>query len=93
MLQELNKPPPESLAQKWANLPSTTRIGILAGVGSFGALAVISFFWFCLRQRKKGRLEHALEDAKYNAERTEMLNYQSSWKQSEFRHGGYTKVN
>lgn len=92
MLQELNKPPPESLSQKWANLPSGTRIGIIAGGSGAGALAIIAFFWFCLHQRKKGRLEHALEDAKFNAERAEMLNYQNSWKQSEFRHGGYTKV-
>jgi hypothetical protein len=45
-----------------------------------------------LRQRRKGRLENALDDSRYATERTEMENYQNDWKQSEWKHSGYSKV-
>ncbi|KAL2860779.1 glycoside hydrolase family 16 protein [Aspergillus lucknowensis] len=88
-LEEINKPPPKSLSQKWAELPSGAKIGVYAGAAGVGAILLALFIFFVIRQRKKGRLEHALDDSKWNEERTEMNNYQQNWKQSEWKNGGY----
>lgn len=92
-LNELNKPPAQSLAQKWASLSQGAHIGIYCGAAAAGVLAIVAVALFCMRQRRKGRLEHALDDARYNTERNEMNNYQSDWKQSEWRNSGYRQVN
>ncbi|GLI75473.1 hypothetical protein PoHVEF18_003727 [Penicillium ochrochloron] len=92
VLDELNKPPAKSLAEKWADLGNGAHIGIYAGAAAAGVLAIVALALVCLRQRRKGRLEHALDDSRYATERTEMQNFQNDWKQSEWKHGGYSKV-
>lgn len=88
-LQELSQ---KTLAQKWAALPEGAHIGVYVGAAAAGVLIFVALGLCCLRQRRKGRLEHALDDARFNNERTEMMNYQSDWKQSEWKHGGYSQV-
>ncbi|KAL4765478.1 glycoside hydrolase family 16 protein [Aspergillus foveolatus] len=90
--EEISKPPPKSLSEKWDDLPSGAKAGVYVGAAAAGAILLALFIIFFIRQRKKGRLEHALDDAKFNNERNEMNNYQSSWKQSEWRNGGYQPV-
>ncbi|PWY92637.1 concanavalin A-like lectin/glucanase [Aspergillus heteromorphus CBS 117.55] len=92
---ELNKVPKETLAEKWAKLSTGAKTGIYVAIAVVGAGAASAFIFFCLKQRKSGRLEHALNDAKWDSERTEMDNFQSEWKQSEWRHKprGYQPVN
>ncbi|OGE49639.1 hypothetical protein PENARI_c020G07007 [Penicillium arizonense] len=92
-LTELNKPPAKSLAEKWDDLGQGAHIGIYCGAAGAGVLAIAAFLIFCLRQRRKGRLEHALDDSRYAENRTEMQNFQNDWKQSEWKHGGYQQVN
>ena len=89
-MTELNKPPPLTLSEKWNNLSSGARIGIIAGAAGAGAIALGAFMIFVLKQRKKGRLEHALADAQWNSERAEMNNHQSGWRHSGY--GGYRQV-
>ncbi|CEL07446.1 hypothetical protein ASPCAL10603 [Aspergillus calidoustus] len=91
-LEEINKPPPKSLADKWNELPSGAKIGVYCGAAAAGAILIALFIFFFIRQRKKGRLENALDDAKWNTERNEMNNFQTNWKQSEWKHGGYQPV-
>ncbi|RAH43733.1 glycoside hydrolase family 16 protein [Aspergillus brunneoviolaceus CBS 621.78] len=90
---ELNKEPEKTLAQKWAELPTGAKIGVYAGSAAVGAMLLAAFILFFVRQRKKGRLEHALDDAKWNTERTEMDSFQQNWKQTEWRSkSGYKPV-
>ncbi|KAL2835020.1 concanavalin A-like lectin/glucanase domain-containing protein [Aspergillus cavernicola] len=91
-VEEINKAPPKSLADKWNDLPSGAKIGVYAGSAAAGAILLALLAFFVIRQRKKGRLEHALDDAKWANERTEMNDFQSNWKQSEWKHGGYRPV-
>ncbi|PYH63542.1 glycoside hydrolase family 16 protein [Aspergillus vadensis CBS 113365] len=91
-VEQLNKPPPKSLSEKWNELPSGAKAGVGIGVAAVGASCLAGFIFFCVRQRKRGRLEHALNDAKWDSERTEMNNFQSEWKQSEWKHKGYQPV-
>lgn len=90
-MQRLNHPP-QSLAEKWAALPEAAHIGIYCGAAAAGILILVALGFVCLRQRRKGRLEHALDDARYNNERNEMENYQSDWKQTEWKSNGYYQV-
>ncbi|KAH8426869.1 glycoside hydrolase family 16 protein [Aspergillus melleus] len=92
-VEELNKPPPKSTAEKWAELPMAARVGIYCGAAAAGIILIVAFVFFFIKQRKRGRLEHALDDAKWNNNRTEMTNFQSDWKTTEFRNkGGYQPV-
>ncbi|KAL4921839.1 concanavalin A-like lectin/glucanase domain-containing protein [Aspergillus aurantiobrunneus] len=91
-LEEINKPPPKSMSEKWDELPQGAKVGVYVGAAAGGSILLALFIFFFIRQRKKGRLEHALDDSKFNAERTEMNDFQSNWKQSEWRHGGYQPV-
>lgn len=85
--------PPESLSQKWNDLGTGAHVGVYIGAAAAGALIFVGLGLWCLRQRRKGRLEHALDDARYTNERTEMENYQNDWKQTEWKHNGYHQVN
>lgn len=91
-LTEINKKPAETLAQKWDNLGEGAHVGVYVGAGVAGAAMVGAFAFWCLRQRRKGRLEHALDDTRYNDQRSEAANYQNDWKQTEWRNSGYRQV-
>lgn len=89
----INKEPEKTLAEKWAEVPTGGKIGVYVGSAAAGAMLIAGFIFFCLRQRRKGRLEHALDDTKWNSERTEMNNFQTDWKQSDWStRGGYKQV-
>ncbi|OJJ60704.1 hypothetical protein ASPSYDRAFT_87282 [Aspergillus sydowii CBS 593.65] len=91
-LEEINKPPPKSLSDKWNDLPTGAKAGVYIGAAAAGSILLALFIFFFIRQRRKGRLEHALGENKFNNERNEMNNFQNNWKQSEWRHGGYQPV-
>lgn len=92
-LNELNKAPKKTLAEKWADLGEGAHVGVYVGAGVAGAAMVGAFLWWCLSQRRKGRLEHALDDTRYNSQRDDAQNFQNDWKMSEWRNSGYKQVN
>lgn len=91
-MTELNKKPAETLAEKWAKLGEGAHIGIYVAAGVVGAAVIGAFGYWCKRQRRKGRLEHALDDTKYNDQLAESENFQNDWKMSEWRTSGYRQV-
>ncbi|KAL4778815.1 concanavalin A-like lectin/glucanase domain-containing protein [Aspergillus varians] len=91
-VKEITKPPPKSLSEKWDDVPQGAKVGVYVGSAAVGAILLALFVLFFIRQRKKGRLEHALDNAKFSNERTEMNDFQNNWKQSEWKHGGYQPV-
>lgn len=92
-VDELNKEPEKSLAEKWADLPTAAKTGVYCGAAAAGVLLIAGAALYFVRQRKKGRLEYALDDAKWNTERNEMNNLQTTWKASEWGNKGYQPVN
>lgn len=84
-VEELNKVPAESVGDKWDKLGNGAHIGVYAAAGVVGAACVAGFLWWCMRQRKQGRLENALGDNQMANDRSEMPEYQQDWKQSEWR--------
>lgn len=91
-LEELNKPPPKSTAEKWAEVPTAAKVGIYCGAAAGGIILIVGFVFFFIKQRQRGRLEHALNDAKWNGDRTDLTSFQPEWKQTEVRHNGYQPV-
>ncbi|KAJ5555204.1 Concanavalin A-like lectin/glucanase subgroup [Penicillium sp. DV-2018c] len=92
-LTELNKPPAKSLSEKWDDLGQGAHIGVYIGAAVVAAICVAGLVFFCLRQRRKGRLEKALENDVTMDNRNENNNFQNDWRQSEWKqHGGYQQV-
>lgn len=62
-------PPKLTLAQKWHNLPSGTKLAIYCGAGGGAALLFSLILCSCIRQRRKGRRERAAFNARIEQER------------------------
>jgi hypothetical protein len=92
-VEQLNKVPEKSLSEKWADLPTAAKTGVYCGAAAAGVLIIAGGAFYMIQQRKKGRLEYALDDAKWNNERTEINNLQTTWKASEWGNKGYRPVN
>lgn len=94
VLEELNKPADKSLSEKWDDLGQGAHIGVYIGAAVAGAICIAAFLFFCLRQRRQGRLENALGSNPVPLNRDEMQNFQKDWRQSEWKqNGGYQQVN
>ncbi|KAH7037092.1 concanavalin A-like lectin/glucanase domain-containing protein [Microdochium trichocladiopsis] len=78
--ENLNKPPEKTVADKWNELPSSSKTGIYAAAGGVGGIALIAMIWFCIKKRKEGRKEAALAAAKDEEERLEMERWKKEGK-------------
>ncbi|RAL02580.1 glycoside hydrolase family 16 protein [Aspergillus ibericus CBS 121593] len=82
---EIEKQPAKTLAQKWADLGTAAHIGVYCGAAAFAAIAIAGFVFYCLRQRRQGRLERALGEGQPQApDPTEMETYKKQWRQSDW---------
>jgi len=68
----------KSVSQKWNSLSHTTKLAIEASAGGAAAIAILAFAFFCIRQRRAGRREKALEDAKWEKSSAELLAYRGA---------------
>ena len=68
----------QTLSQKWNSLSHTTQVGIAAGIGGAILIALCAFIFFCLRQRRAGRKERALEEAEWEKNNAERMAYRSA---------------
>ncbi|KNG91591.1 transglycosidase, GH16 family, partial [Aspergillus nomiae NRRL 13137] len=90
---EINKKPTKTLAQKWDDLGKAAHIGVYCGAAAAGALVVAAFAMWCVRQRRKGRLERGLaEDPPTTSKPIVMEDYKKRWRQSDWAHRGYQAV-
>jgi uncharacterized protein HemX len=85
---EINKTPAKSLSQKWNDLSDGAHIGVYCGAAVAGALIVGALVFYCLKQRRNGRLQRALHDGQYSAELTTLEESKLRWRQSELRGKG-----
>jgi hypothetical protein len=79
----INKKPAETLAQKWDDLGNGAHIGVYCGAAVAGVLLIGAFAWFCIRQRRDGRLQRALNDGEHEEELTTLAENKMRWRQSE----------
>jgi beta-lactamase regulating signal transducer with metallopeptidase domain len=66
------------LSQKWKSLSHTTRVAIVAAIGAGALIALCAFIFFCIRQRRAGRNERALEEAEWEKNNAELMAYRSA---------------
>ncbi|KAJ5238149.1 Concanavalin A-like lectin/glucanases superfamily [Penicillium chrysogenum] len=87
-ITQINKKPAKTLSQKWDDLGQGAHIGVYCGAAVAGALLIGIFVFYCLKQRRDGRLQRALNDGEYSAELTTLEESKLRWRQSELRSKG-----
>ncbi|EXJ81283.1 murein transglycosylase [Capronia epimyces CBS 606.96] len=67
----------QTMKQKWNGLTPTTKYIIIGVVGGVILLALAIFAFCCIRQRRAGKHEKLVEDAKYEQNAAEVLAYRA----------------
>ena len=67
----------QTTTQKWNSLSSTTKIAIAASVGAVLLISILVFAVCCIRQRRAGKKERLMEDAKFEKSTAELLAYRA----------------
>lgn len=78
----LSKPPPKSLKQRWAGLPSGAKIAVGASIGAFLAIILVAWAFCCIKQRRAGKREGALVEAAYEKDTAELMRYRGEMARS-----------
>ncbi|PCH06157.1 Concanavalin A-like lectin/glucanases superfamily [Penicillium occitanis (nom. inval.)] len=91
---EINKSPPESLSEKWNKLSNGVHIAVYSVAAGVGAIMLALALFYCISQRRKGRLERQGFETQYNAEVLQMDDYKKNRTKSELGLGskGYTQL-
>lgn len=84
--EEVQKPPPKSLSQKWAELPNGAKIAIYCSIAAVVALGISIMAFCCVKQRRLGRKEYSLEQSKFLSDQDNNVTLRSNW------NGGYKQV-
>ncbi|KAL9083020.1 MAG: hypothetical protein Q9159_006039 [Coniocarpon cinnabarinum] len=74
--EDANKPPPQSMTQRWHGLTTGAKVGIAAGAVGAAALGGLAFVFFFFKQRRAGKKERLAADAAWDREHTELMSYQ-----------------
>lgn len=67
----------ESVVKRWQGLSETAKIAIGASVCGAASIAAIIFAFCCIKQRRAGKHERLLEDAKFEKDRVELLAFRA----------------
>ncbi|KAI1328659.1 glycoside hydrolase family 16 protein [Xylariaceae sp. FL0255] len=76
--QSINKPPSESISQKFDALPQATKTGIYAAAGAVGGILFLLLGFYYFKQRRRGAREAAAAQKRYDDERFEMEKWAAS---------------
>ena len=67
----------QSARQKWNGLSKEAKIAIAASVIGVAAICVAVFIFCCIKQRRVGKHEKLVEDAKFEKNQSELMAYRS----------------
>ncbi|RMZ82970.1 hypothetical protein DV737_g1833, partial [Chaetothyriales sp. CBS 132003] len=67
----------QSVKQKWNGLSKTAKIAIVSSVGGVALVCAAVFAFCCFKQRRAGRHERLIEDAKFEKDTAELLAYRT----------------
>ncbi len=73
--QNVSKPPPESINQKFNKLSTGVKIGIAAGIGAAIVGLICLFCIYCIKQRRSGRREREAADLAYEKDTAELIQF------------------
>ncbi|EEQ32262.1 hypothetical protein McanMca71_005635 [Microsporum canis] len=76
---EINKPPPKSLAQRWRELSSGAKIAIFASIGGAVILGMGIIAFCCVKQRRAGRREFSMENSKFIEDQNNVMAMRTQW--------------
>ncbi|KAI1613693.1 extracellular cell wall glucanase Crf1/allergen Asp F9 [Exophiala viscosa] len=74
----------KTIKQKWNGLPQTTKYIIIGVVGGVLLIVASVFAFCCIRQRRAGKHERLIEDAKYEKNAAEVLAYRADMTKMRF---------
>ena len=78
--ETLNRPPPKTVAQRWAGLSTGAKIAIYVSIAAV-VLAILGVSTICcISQRKAGRRERALADANWEKDHAEAMAYRARYR-------------
>lgn len=85
--KHINKPPAPSAAERWQRLSPVAKIVVIvAPLAILAVLTVIGCFC-CVKQRRLGRRERAMEDAAWDKQHAEMMAYRRQMQAGAFGQG------
>jgi beta-glucanase (GH16 family) len=67
----------QTTRQKWNSLPSGTKIAIAASAAGVLLVSIVVFAFCCIKQRRAGKRERLMEDAKFEKSTAELLAYRA----------------
>lgn len=67
----------QSASQRWNGLSSGAKIAIVASVCGVAAVGLAVFVFCCFKQRRIGKHERLVEDAKFEKNQAELMAYRS----------------
>lgn len=70
--------------EQWDGLSTGAKIGVAGGIVGFFALCFIAFIFYCMRQRKAGKLEKAKADKEWDGHQAELEAYRNQMKRGDF---------
>lgn len=74
----------QKVNEEWQGLSTGAKIGIAAGVIGFFAICLIAFAFYCMKQRKAGKMEKAKADKEWDGHQAELMEYRNRMKRGDF---------
>ncbi|KAB8527817.1 hypothetical protein FH972_025468 [Carpinus fangiana] len=78
---EVNKAPSPSMSERWANLSSGARGGIIGGICAGVGILLALFALAVWKRRRAGNKEAAVAERKFDQENLDMIQQQQQWKE------------
>jgi len=85
--ETISKPPSKTVSEQYQGMSQGAKIAIIAAPLGVVALAILIGCFCCVKQRKLGRRERAIEDAQWEKENAEMLAYRRKMATGGFSQG------
>lgn len=82
----------ESMAKKWQGLSTSTKIAVAATVGGVALVFMCVFIFCCMKQRRQGKHEKLLEDAKFEKDRAELMAFRAEMTRQRTEKMAYSSV-
>ena len=67
----------ESVVKRWMGLSQTAKIAIAASVCGTFLILIVVFVFCCIKQRRAGKREKLLEDARFEKDRSELMAFRA----------------
>ncbi|KAK2744358.1 hypothetical protein FQN57_004252 [Myotisia sp. PD_48] len=77
--EEVTKPPPKSISQRWAELSTGAKAAIFGSIGGAFLFGIALMAFCCVKQRRAGRREFNNENSKFVDDQNKNMALRSQW--------------